>query len=182
MIVFWMLLLISISIKSLFFSLNQGLCVSHAFIKLLENMPITWEQIRDVKVIYHLAGAERSRGLLSPFVWRSGAPCGLWWDARSVNCAIQWLSFSERIVIPRKVFFFFFYMKCSSISKNEFNLCFNFYIIRIQFLYYAQNFFFIGFCKHCILLIFLSFLFLLFKRVFLISILSYYFKMRRWCN
>ena len=143
-------------------------------------MPITWEQIRDVKVIYHLAGAERSRGLLSPFVWRSGAPCGLWWDARSVNCAIQWLSFSERIVIPRKVFFFFFYMKCSSISKNEFNLCFNFYIIRIQFLYYAQNFFFIGFCKHCILLIFLSFLFLLFKRVFLISILSYYLKMRRY--
>ena len=29
----------------------------HAIIKLLENMPMPWEQIRDVKVLYHVTGA-----------------------------------------------------------------------------------------------------------------------------
>ena len=29
----------------------------HAVMKLLENMPMPWEQIRDVKVIYHITGA-----------------------------------------------------------------------------------------------------------------------------
>eukprot|EP01094_Clydonella_sp_ATCC50884_P020124 TRINITY_DN4106_c0_g1_i1.p2 TRINITY_DN4106_c0_g1~~TRINITY_DN4106_c0_g1_i1.p2 ORF type:complete len:2322 (-),score=1069.03 TRINITY_DN4106_c0_g1_i1:351-7316(-) len=31
--------------------------VPHAVLKLLENMPMPWEQIRDVKVLYHVAGA-----------------------------------------------------------------------------------------------------------------------------
>ena len=29
----------------------------HAMLKLLENMPMPWEQIRDVPVIYHITGA-----------------------------------------------------------------------------------------------------------------------------
>jgi pre-mRNA-processing factor 8 len=29
----------------------------HAILKLLENMPMPWEQIRDVKVLYHITGA-----------------------------------------------------------------------------------------------------------------------------
>lgn len=29
----------------------------HALLKLLENMPMPWEQIRDVKVLYHITGA-----------------------------------------------------------------------------------------------------------------------------
>lgn len=29
----------------------------HAIIKLLENMPLPWEQIRDVNVLYHITGA-----------------------------------------------------------------------------------------------------------------------------
>ena len=29
----------------------------HAVLKLLENMPMPWEQIRDVSVIYHITGA-----------------------------------------------------------------------------------------------------------------------------
>ena len=29
----------------------------HALMKLLENMPMPWEQIRDVDVIYHITGA-----------------------------------------------------------------------------------------------------------------------------
>ena len=28
----------------------------HAVLKLLENMPMPWEQIRDVKVLYHITG------------------------------------------------------------------------------------------------------------------------------
>lgn len=28
----------------------------HAILKLLENMPMPWEQIRDVKVLYHITG------------------------------------------------------------------------------------------------------------------------------
>lgn len=31
--------------------------VPHAVLKLLENMPMPWEQIRDVKVLYHTTGA-----------------------------------------------------------------------------------------------------------------------------
>ena len=31
--------------------------VPHAVMKLLENMPMSWEQIRDVKVLYHITGA-----------------------------------------------------------------------------------------------------------------------------
>ena len=30
----------------------------HALMKLLENMPMPWEQIRDVDVIYHITGGE----------------------------------------------------------------------------------------------------------------------------
>ena len=30
--------------------------VPHALYKLLENMPMPWEQIRDVKVLYHITG------------------------------------------------------------------------------------------------------------------------------
>lgn len=29
----------------------------HAVLKLLENMPMPWEQIRDVPVLYHITGA-----------------------------------------------------------------------------------------------------------------------------
>lgn len=29
----------------------------HAVLKLLENMPMPWEQIRDVRVLYHITGA-----------------------------------------------------------------------------------------------------------------------------
>ena len=29
----------------------------HAVLKLLENMPMPWEQIRDVAVLYHMTGA-----------------------------------------------------------------------------------------------------------------------------
>ncbi|KAJ0640032.1 putative PRO8NT domain, pre-mRNA-processing-splicing factor 8 [Helianthus annuus] len=31
--------------------------VPHAVFKLLENMPMPWEQVRDVKVLYHITGA-----------------------------------------------------------------------------------------------------------------------------
>lgn len=31
--------------------------VPHAVLKLLENMPMPWEQVRDVKVLYHVTGA-----------------------------------------------------------------------------------------------------------------------------
>jgi hypothetical protein len=29
----------------------------HAVLKLLENMPMPWEQVREVKVLYHVTGA-----------------------------------------------------------------------------------------------------------------------------
>jgi len=29
----------------------------HAVLKLMENMPMPWEQIRDVRVLYHVTGA-----------------------------------------------------------------------------------------------------------------------------
>lgn len=31
--------------------------IPHAVYKLLENMPMPWEQVRDVKVLYHITGA-----------------------------------------------------------------------------------------------------------------------------
>ena len=31
--------------------------IPHAVLKLLENMPMPWEQIRDVSVLYHITGA-----------------------------------------------------------------------------------------------------------------------------
>jgi pre-mRNA-processing factor 8 len=31
--------------------------IPHAVLKLLENMPMPWEQVRDVKVLYHVTGA-----------------------------------------------------------------------------------------------------------------------------
>jgi len=31
--------------------------ITHAVMKLLENMPMPWEQIRDIKVLYHIPGA-----------------------------------------------------------------------------------------------------------------------------
>ena len=31
--------------------------VPHAVLKLLENMPMPWEQVRNVKVLYHVTGA-----------------------------------------------------------------------------------------------------------------------------
>lgn len=31
--------------------------VPHAVLKLLENMPMPWEQVRNVKVLYHITGA-----------------------------------------------------------------------------------------------------------------------------
>lgn len=41
---------------SIFF--NRALkYMPHAVMKLLENMPMPWEQIRDVKVLYHITGA-----------------------------------------------------------------------------------------------------------------------------
>lgn len=41
-----------------FFSLNSALkYMPHAVLKLLENMPMPWEQIRDVPVLYHITGA-----------------------------------------------------------------------------------------------------------------------------
>lgn len=39
-------------------SVNSALkYMPHAVLKLLENMPMPWEQIRDVKVLYHITGA-----------------------------------------------------------------------------------------------------------------------------
>lgn len=38
--------------------LNSALkYMPHAVLKLLENMPMPWEQIRDVPVLYHITGA-----------------------------------------------------------------------------------------------------------------------------
>jgi len=31
--------------------------IPHAIYKLLENMPMPWEQVRNVKVLYHITGA-----------------------------------------------------------------------------------------------------------------------------
>ena len=31
--------------------------IPHAVFKLLENMPMPWEEVRDVKVLYHISGA-----------------------------------------------------------------------------------------------------------------------------
>lgn len=41
-----------------FFLFNSALkYMPHAVLKLLENMPMPWEQIRDVPVLYHITGA-----------------------------------------------------------------------------------------------------------------------------
>ena len=40
-----------------FFFLSALKYMPHAILKLLENMPMPWEQIRDVKVLYHVTGA-----------------------------------------------------------------------------------------------------------------------------
>lgn len=41
-----------------FVFLNSALkYMPHAVLKLLENMPMPWEQIRDVPVLYHITGA-----------------------------------------------------------------------------------------------------------------------------
>lgn len=41
-----------------FFSIVRALkYMPHAVLKLLENMPMPWEQIRDVPVLYHITGA-----------------------------------------------------------------------------------------------------------------------------
>ena len=43
---------------TLYLSLRRALkYMPHAVLKLLENMPMPWEQIRDVSVIYHITGA-----------------------------------------------------------------------------------------------------------------------------
>lgn len=39
----------------------------HAVLKLLENMPMPWEQIRDVKVLYHITGRTHSPSPVSDF-------------------------------------------------------------------------------------------------------------------
>lgn len=45
-------------ILCLSFFLNSALkYMPHAVLKLLENMPMPWEQIRDVPVLYHITGA-----------------------------------------------------------------------------------------------------------------------------
>lgn len=48
---------IKLSIKCFFFVFSALKYMPHAVMKLLENMPMPWEQIRDVKVLYHITGA-----------------------------------------------------------------------------------------------------------------------------
>lgn len=47
----------SISIIESTFPFRALKYMPHAVLKLMENMPMPWEQIRDVKVLYHLTGA-----------------------------------------------------------------------------------------------------------------------------
>lgn len=42
---------------SFFFVCRALKYMPHAVLKLLENMPMPWEQIRDVPVLYHITGA-----------------------------------------------------------------------------------------------------------------------------
>lgn len=42
---------------SLFCGCSALKYMPHAVLKLLENMPMPWEQIRDVPVLYHITGA-----------------------------------------------------------------------------------------------------------------------------
>lgn len=57
--------------------------VPHAVYKLLENMPMPWEQSRKVKVLYHVTGAITFVNEVplvpwwSRFIWLSGGQCGL---------------------------------------------------------------------------------------------------------
>lgn len=53
---FWLLLLM-LCMSHLFSHISALKYMPHAILKLLENMPMPWEQIRDVKVLYHLTGA-----------------------------------------------------------------------------------------------------------------------------
>lgn len=46
----WLVLLCLLIISALKY-------MPHAVLKLLENMPMPWEQIRDVPVLYHITGA-----------------------------------------------------------------------------------------------------------------------------
>ena len=50
--------LLTIDLFVIFISTLSALkYMPHAILKLLENMPMPWEQIRDVKVLYHITGA-----------------------------------------------------------------------------------------------------------------------------
>ena len=48
---------IQITTNQIFFQFSALKYMPHAILKLLENMPMPWEQIRDVKVLYHITGA-----------------------------------------------------------------------------------------------------------------------------
>ena len=53
-----LLLIISLLILLLLSDVSSALkYMPHAVLKLLENMPMPWEQIRDVHVLYHITGA-----------------------------------------------------------------------------------------------------------------------------
>lgn len=41
----------------LYFHFSALKYMPHAVLKLMENMPMPWEQIRDVQVLYHITGA-----------------------------------------------------------------------------------------------------------------------------
>jgi hypothetical protein len=69
-------------------TLHFSVCISvllkympHAVMKLLENMPMPWEQVRDVKALYphnrrHHVHQRAAVGSASRSIWLSGAPCG----------------------------------------------------------------------------------------------------------
>ena len=46
-----------LSLFVIIFSFRALKYMPHAVLKLLENMPMPWEQIRDVRVLYHITGA-----------------------------------------------------------------------------------------------------------------------------
>ena len=54
--------------------------IPHAIYKLLENMPMPWEQVRNVKTLYHITGAitfiNEIPKVMSPSLRRSGVRCG----------------------------------------------------------------------------------------------------------
>ena len=61
----------------------------HAVMKLIENMPMPWEQIRDVKVIYHITGAIT---FVNEIPWVSNGVL-FWWDLMnfSGNALYSWI-------------------------------------------------------------------------------------------